>query len=415
MQRQADALVSSLRDFIAQSDYPTLVLNGADPAIVFASRGLSALDRQDDAAYYLLFPEPCTDAVAYMSAVARRLTDELEVFNAELAARKMPPLPPFPVEVSDGRYPPAKRLRAAIDHCDAHLPGGAPIAWGLLPAELTDLRGYRAMIGQLLATEAIEPWMDRHRFIVRDQQPPSSLTQELLVAKNDRVLVLDLDFSNEAYVQGLVETAQDRGLPPDDRMNAFFQLAIVDFALKRYPEALQKYGVCFNYFETRKNEPMQALCLSGAGDTMREAGRPADALKFYQQSLAVAIESKNLPVTHNGLYGAGSMCLDLERSDEARGYLQLASEAAGKLQNPYAKCDAMEKLGLALWRLGKVQESVDTWIKAKELAKQFSYAERAASILSYLIALSRAASLHHRVAELERERTALGVAESGTS
>ena len=169
MQRQADNLVSSLRDFIAQPDYPALVLNGSDASIVFPNRILAALDRQDEDTYYLLFPEPCANAAVYMDGIARRLSTELEVLNTELAGRKIPPLPPLPPEVSDARYPAARRLRTAIEHCAAHLPGVAPIAWGLVPGEISDAGGYRALIAPLLAPETIEPWMERHRFIVRDQ------------------------------------------------------------------------------------------------------------------------------------------------------------------------------------------------------------------------------------------------------
>src|SRR5262249_19519954 len=125
-------------------------------------------------------------------------------------------------------------------------------------------------------------------------------------------------------------------------------------------------------------------------------------------SIAVSMEDKNLPLLQQGLFGAGCMCLETSKNQEAYGYLQHANEVAAKLRNPFAKCDAMEKLGLAAWRLGKIQEAVDTWLKAKDLAKQFTYDERAISILSLLIALSRQSALDHRAGELERERASLG-------
>jgi tetratricopeptide (TPR) repeat protein len=412
VQRQADILLASLRDFIGQPDYPTMVLSGSDASMVFPNRTLAALDRQDENTYYLLFPDPCVNAAGYMDGIARRLSTDVEVFNAELTARKLAPLPALPLELSDARHPPVRRLRRAIDYCAQHLPGQDPIVWGLLPGEIADVAGYRALIGPLLAPEKIEPWMDRHRFLVRDQPAQPFLVPELFAAKNDRVLVLDLDFSNEAFVQDLVEKAHDRRLPADERMNAFFQLGAVDFAFKRYAEALEKYGVCFNYFESKGNTAMQSLCLSGAADTVRQAGKPVEALKFYKQSLSVSAESQNLPLTQQGCMGAGSTCLDLSRDQEAEGYLKLASKVSGKLNNPFAKCDAMEKLGLAEWRLGKVQEAVETWVKAKDLAKESSYNERAISILNFLIALCRQSSLYHRVSEFEREKVALGGAPS---
>ncbi len=410
MQRQADILLSSIREFIAQPDYPTLVVNGTDASMVFPNRTLAALDRQDEEACYLLYPQPCTDAAAYVGIIADSLASQVEMFNSELASRSLSPLPELPLTVRDTRYPPPERLREAIVYCGTHLPGEAPIVWGLLPAELPNPGSYYALIAPLLAHDTIEPWMDRHRFFVRDHAERPVLVQQLLAAKNDRVLVLDIDFSNERFVQGLVETASDRTAPADERMNAFFQLAAVDFGFQRYPQALEKYGACFNYFQDGGNLAMQALCLSGAGDAMRQVGRPAAALTFYQQSLALGVDAQSIPLIHQGAVGAGTACLELSRDEEAAGYFRHADEAASKLHNPYAKCDAMEKRGLVAWRLGKVDEAVELWVKGKELAKRFVYFDRAASILGYLIAACRQASLPQRAFEFERERASLAAA-----
>jgi hypothetical protein len=414
VQAQANALLASLKDFIAQPDYPTLVLNGADASMVFPSRSLAAFDRQDDGNYYLLFPQPLTDAKAYMGVVAESLTQQLEVLNTELAARQLEPLPTLPTSVMDARYPLGERMRAAVQHCGQHLPGGAPIVWGFLPGELSDVAGYRQFVGPLLAEHEVEPWMERHRFIIRDSAPSSPLTKQLHTAKNDRVLVMELDFSSEGFVQGLLDTVSNKGAAPDARMDAFFQLAAVDFAFKRYPQALEKYGACFNYFDQKGNKPMQALCLSGAGDTQLRSGKPVEALKFYQQSLALGVEEKNLPVIQVSTFGAGNACLELARHEEAEGYFKHADDASAKMHNPFAKCDAMEKRGLAAWQQGKVEQAIDIWTKGKELAKQFSYSTRAISILGGLIELSRKAGPSRRLVELEAEKAALEKSEGAS-
>jgi hypothetical protein len=146
---------------------------------------------------------------------------------------------------------------------------------------------------------------------------------------------------------------------------------------------------------------------------MRQAARPHDALKFYQQVIAKAVEDKNLPLIQQGTMNAGVVSLELSKDADAEGYLKHADETAGKLNNPYAKCDAMEKRGLVAWRLGKFDEAVDVWIKGKDLAKQFEYKERAQSILGWLIALCRQSALYHRVSAFEAEQAALGVHPAG--
>ncbi len=407
MQRRADGLVTFLREFAAQPDYPTLILNGTDASMTFPNCALAAFDRQDEEAYYLLFPQACTSAASYMSAIAQALADQLELFQAELAARDLAPLPELPLSVRDARHAPAERLRAAVEYCGEHLPGSDPIVWGLLPTELPAPPAYRALVEPLLARHAVEPWMARHRFILRDRAEQPFLVNELLASKNDRVLVMDLDFSNERHVQELVETVHDREAPADDRMQALFQLAAVDFGFRRLPQALEKYGACFNYFEREGNTTMQSMCLLGAADVMHHAGRAPDALTFYQQALALGIEHKSLPVVQQSTFGAGLSCLELSRDEEAEGYFQYAAESSGKLLNPFAKCDAMEKRGMAEWRLGKLREAIGTWTQGKDLAKQFAYRERAAAMLDLLIAASRRGASERRAAEFEQEKAGL--------
>src|SRR5687767_927861 len=122
MQREADALVGTLRGFIDQPDYPTLVLGGSDASMVLPSRTLYDFDTQDEDNYYLLFPDPCANAAAYMDALAKALGTQREAMNAQLNANGKPALPPWPLEVEDSRYPAVKRLRAIIDYCGQHLP-----------------------------------------------------------------------------------------------------------------------------------------------------------------------------------------------------------------------------------------------------------------------------------------------------
>jgi tetratricopeptide (TPR) repeat protein len=407
MQRQIDTLARSLAEFIEQPDYPTLILNGTDPALVLPTRILAARDRQDDGHYYLLFVEPCGSAAQYLAGIIDSLKKQIDVFNAELRARQLPPWPALPLEAEDSRHPPSHRLEAVVRYMGRQLPGSSPIVWGLLPGELADMAGYAELVRPLLVPVAVPPWMDRHRFLLRDRGPDAAIVPALLAAKNDRVLVLDVELDSARVTSSLAETAQDRTLSPDERMLAFYQLAAIDFSYQRYPDALEKYGAMFNYYSGSGNKPMQALCLTGAADVHLALDQPDRALERYQQSLAISVDDANLPALHAGTYGAGVSCLALDRDAEAEGYLAHANDLAGKLHNPYAKCDAMEKLGVARFRQGKVQDAVDIWLKGKDLAKQFGYDERAKSVLEHLVVACRNAGLVKQEHELARERESL--------
>jgi tetratricopeptide (TPR) repeat protein len=403
-----DRLTESLRQFVAQPNYPTLVVVGTDSGVVFPLRILGAFDRQDDEAYYLLFPGPCASAAVYFAEVLKSLRTQLEIFNQELAARALSPLPSLPIEVEDGRQPGARRLELLVRHVGKHMPASIPVVWALLPSELSDVAGYRQLIEPLLALDGVPPWMDRHRFLLRDRREAPSLAPELHGLENDRVLVLDLDLDQARVTSGLAEAAADRALPADERMLAFFQLGGVDMALGRYPEALEKYGVAHDYYQGTGNRPMQALCLTSAGDTLRQAGDVEAALERYQQSLAISVEERSAPLIRPGVHGAGLCCLDLGRDEEAEGYLEHSNQLAGKSNDPFAKADALEQLGLARYRQGKMSSAVDTWLAGKGLALTFGYEHRAAAILDRLALACEEHELFDRAAGFRRERAGLG-------
>lgn len=410
MQRAADALVGTLREFINQPDYPTLVLGGTDSAIGLPNRTLYSFAQEDEDHYYLIFTDPCPSAPAYMDAIAKSLVTQREALNAELVAQQIEPLPPFPLEVEDSRVPPAKRLQRAVEWCGEHFIGPDDIVWGLMPGELGDIQGYKAMIAPLLALQQVEPWMERHRFVVRDRDPEPVIIPELFQAKNDRVLVMELDFSNEAVERDLHATALDQSLPHHDRVMAFFQLGAIDFAFKRFPQALEKYGACFNFWDAKGEHALAALCLKGAGDTMLYAGQPLEALKFFQRAVALSITAGNLTALQQSLFSCGTVSMDLGKTDEAEGYFQHSSNVSGKLCNPYTKCDALEKQGEAQWKLGKLSEARENWEAGKNLARQFGYTERALSILDRLTAMYRVSGMlgEARACETERAQISAG-------
>jgi tetratricopeptide (TPR) repeat protein len=408
VQRQIDALVASLRDFVAQPNYPTLVIDSTDAAVVFPSRILAAFDRQDDEAYYLLFPQPCADAGAYFDELLRTLKLQLDVFNQELAARALPPLAALPLEVEDGRQPGPRRLEALVRQLGRQLPGSSPIVWALLPGELGDWAGYRQLIEPTLANDGVSPWMDRHRFLVRDRREAPQLGPELRARGNDRVLVLDLDLDAPRVTSGMVETATDGARPAEERMFAFFQLGGVDMAFQRYPEAVEKYGVAHNYYASTGNRPMQALCLSSAGDCLRQAGDSKAALERYQQSLALSVEERSAPLIRPGVHGAGLCCIDLGRHAEAEGYLEHSNQLAGKLFDPFGKAEALEQLGVARYRQGQVSEAVDTWLDARRLALEFGDRHRVGCVLDRLIDACDEQGLSERAATFRSERAQLG-------
>ena len=322
MQRHVDSLVRSLREFIDQPDYLTLILGGTDTEMVLPIRILSSLDRQDEDNYYLLFHAPFLDAVSWLEEMITSIKIQTEAFNAEVAEQGFAPIPDLPLEAFCSQSQPSERFTTISRHLGTHLPGSGSIVWVLIPSELPThaISHYRELMDPLLTAVSPEPWINRHRFVLRDVFP-STIIPELYESRNDQVLVMELELGHDQILNELVETMAATQLPADERVMALFQLAAIDFAYKRYDDAIAKYGHAFNYYVETENLAMQALCLNSAGDALSQAGDSARALERYQQSLAVSVPNQNLPVLHAGLYGAGCCCLDLEQFSQAEGYL----------------------------------------------------------------------------------------------
>lgn len=406
MRDESDALASGLREFIDQPDYPTLLLSGSDGSMALPSRMLAAFDRQDPDHLYLLCVAPCHSASAYVDGIARALGLQREALNEQLARKSRPLWPPLPLALTDARATPSDRLRAAIDYVGLHA-DPMPVVWVLLPGELTDHAGYQALIAPLLAPDFIEPWMDGHHFIVRDQPPALALVPQLHAQENDRVLVQEIDFSGERAFSSLASRVRDPRVPADERVMALMQLAAADRSVHQTPQALAKYGVCFNYYQERGDSTGQALCLLGAGDTLTEAKRYEEARTRYQQSLAVSVPAASLALMLQGLMGAGGTSLKLALYEDAEGYFDLASRVAGKALDVPTKCGAIEQRGVAQWSLGKQREAIEGWMAAKALATEIGLEDIVRSLLQRLSSAYRQLKRERDARMVEDERTAL--------
>jgi tetratricopeptide (TPR) repeat protein len=228
---------------------------------------------------------------------------------------------------------------------------------------------------------------NQHRMIIRDNRTTPFLTPELAQQNVETVLVYDLDFSTPRLMDSLAKETKNPNLTPDQRMAAFSQVAALDLAHQRLPEAMEKYGMMYTYYEKKKDAPMQAISLTGAGDVHMRMEQPKEALERYQQGLALAVPTKNLPVILNLLIGAGDANLKLGQYADAEGYYKYANDTAGKTMNVFSKCDILEKLGIARFKGGKPKEAIETWQTGKKLSLEFGYKDRAKSILDQLIAV----------------------------
>ena len=125
--------------------------------------------------------------------------------------------------------------------------------------------GWLWVVREFILWRGPEPWMKGLRVIARDDRTHPFLFPGLRAHKAPGVLLYDLDLSPKALNDALVREAADRSAPVADRMQALLQLAGIDFAYQRYPEAIQKYKVLNNYYAEHQAPVMQAVVAAGRG------------------------------------------------------------------------------------------------------------------------------------------------------
>src|SRR5262249_30515749 len=143
------------------------------------------------------------------------------------------------------------------------------------------------------------------------------------------VQLYEMDMSTPALCDALVMEAADRSMPAASRMQALLQLAYLDYAYKRYDQAMEKFGKLYSWYRQHDVPAMQALTLQGAGDCLRQTGDTDSAKLRYQQGLTRAMEAKSLPVLAGLTMALGDLHMDLGEHREADGYFGLAAQITG--------------------------------------------------------------------------------------
>jgi tetratricopeptide (TPR) repeat protein len=397
MQRKLDELRETLSGFVAQRESLLLVVSAADPEMAYVLKTLEGVDDTSPADLFLIFAEPFTAAPAYASAIMKSLHAQMEAAQAS----GEDPLPPLPALCDDEGAPPLTRLRAAIDHVSSIVPmeGEHRVVWGFLPLQIDDREGYARLAGDLVPWRGPELWMKGLRVIARDDRDSPFLSPGLRKLAAPRVLLYEIDMSPAALNDALVKEAADRSLPVAARMQSLMQLASLDYAYKRYPQAIEKYGVLYNHHAQRDDKAMQAVTLQGAGDSLQRMNDLQGARVKYQQGLLLAMQTQALPVLLNLTMALGDVGAALGDHRDAEKFFGLSEQLAGRLMNPFARADALEKQGIARDRLGDLAHGVLAWRGAETLSKTFAYHERHRSVLERLIAA-------YRLMQMSDERSA---------
>jgi tetratricopeptide (TPR) repeat protein len=388
MKKKINELRQTLKEFVDQRDFFTMVVKTGEQDMALFLKVLQGIERESPSDLFLIFAHDAKTHGEYVDRILANLEVQIDGANELKEKEGVEKWPVLPSVCLNTNNDPDTRLASAMAHVRQLFPleDDNRIIWGFLPLSLENPAAYHQAVRRFLAKEP-EPWMRGQRILVRDERSNPFLAEWLAENPSDLVAVHELDLSPEAMTSALVDEAQDQEVPPDQRMTALLQLAFLDFAHKRFEQATDKFGVLYNYYAESNQPALQALCLYGHGDILRHSDQVPEAQKRFKQGLALAVPTQNLPIILNLLLAIGDCCLTLGEWEDAEGYFDYANKVAGKSFNVYAKCDALEKRGDAQIKSEKVGEAIESWKTVAELARQFQYHSRRRSSLEKLLPL----------------------------
>lgn len=372
-------LQKEIDNFIEQDDHSTLMLIAQANDLVVPAKLLEAVGRQRDD-IVLLAVHAFETAQQWMNEFIDLLQKQVDAANGERSSENMELWPPLPLECMNPNLEASQRLKLAAQYCGEILPEGERVIWVLLPHDCKNISEYQQMVAILCGDE---PWLDDHRFFIWEEKTDRSLLTVLIDQQNEDVLYIELDFSTAKLFDNLVKTVEDPSQPENDRIEALYQLAAVDFAYQRYEMAYEKYSALFNYYEG-KDKSRQALCMLGSGDIAMQQNSPSTALTYYQSGLALAMSDESLPAVLPLLIAAGKANMALANYPDAEGYFENANQIAAKLMNPYVKADMLEQRGVAQYNQQKGKDAIESWQASAGLSEKFVYQERWNSALDRL-------------------------------
>jgi hypothetical protein len=405
MKRKFEELRENLDEFVQQDDYPMLVVGCLSEELAYVVKFLQALDEKHPQNYIVVFPQPYEDAARYLDGVVESVRLQVEAAGPMRAEQGAPPFPPLPPTLTDARRTPAQRLRDVLDYLRSLLPNEDEhrVVVGFLPLSCKDLDSYAKLMATIMPAPTLQPWMKAVRIVAYDDRRHKKLVTGMRAAKVEHVLTFDVDFSTPALTDALVRDVADPSVPVPERMSGLMQLAALDYSYKRYPDALEKYGVLYKYYETEKVPSMQALALLGTGDTLRAAGHPKLAKQRLQQGIALGMEHKVLPVLLNLFLSITGVCMELQQFDEAESYADSGAKVAAAVLNPFAYADMHELKGDAQVAQGKLTDGLTTYKRCQELCKMYGYYHRWISVLERQKKLYEDARLGRERREVEDE------------
>jgi tetratricopeptide (TPR) repeat protein len=397
-----------LAAFIEQERDLLLLVDCSDDDVPILLGLLREIEQQDDDALYLLFADELESVEAFVELTVERLRAEHCVTDAAMQQEGEPPLPPMPEGLLDDSRDPLQRLREAVGFARALIgddPG--PVVWAMLPQRIDDRQAHSRVLASL-APRGGQPPLGGLRLILRGD----ALTAAgLLDAPRTRLLRFDL--GPAALAESLDQEAGDESLPMDQRMQALLQLAVLDYAHRRYEGAVEKYHLLLGHYQSTGDLAMQAFVINGLGEIHNREGDLEQAEHWFECAVPPASESGNAVVLYTVVNNLADVSFAKRQFARAEQLYDSADQLCGLRLDPEGKARALERRGLSQREQRAYDRAQESWRAAAELCRSVGMDELLRVNLGHLEQLHHELGQRRQLAEVQAELERIGEEEHG--
>jgi tetratricopeptide (TPR) repeat protein len=219
------------------------------------------------------------------------------------------------------------------------------------------------------------------------------------------VTLYEPDLSQAAMLRSIEEEAADQALPLERRLQSLLFSAHIDYAHKRFPDALEKFGILLKYHVGMRNETMTALVLNAVGETHARMGNVEHAGQCFESAFVPASKAPGppIPLMLNIVLNLANLRMGQKRWEEGEAYYDSVHQLASVQRDASTKVSAIENLGQCQYMQGKVKDALATWHAGATLAGKLELENNRRSMLERLAKHYKSAGESAQYSEVKKQ------------
>jgi hypothetical protein len=293
MRKYFDYCKKSLLAFIDQRDFLMKAYLCPPSEAALLSKLLWDHQQSSPNDLFFLFPEPFANGRDYVDAICDRLQREYEAARDTPGDEfeKLPELPPVCSQPT--RATPTERFLACLKYGRSLVPAelGHRVVWCFSPETIEQLDAYLDLWNSCLPHNGIETWMRGSRIVVR---LPPNVSREHRLFQGPRFQWEEFIIPENAAEEELRANQHNNKLAISERMQSQLQLAFIDLAHGRLPQAKEALLGNLAYYQQRQDFGLQALAMIGLGDISRREKDIEKAKYWYECAIRPSGEGKQI-------------------------------------------------------------------------------------------------------------------------